>query len=104
MVGPILSESEATSSLIEQLLTLARADAHTEALNVEALDLRAIIQDIDSGSGALAQARGVDWATDFQLCLSSSLETGCIFDGFSQQQLAVSRSCNRLYTVCALTA
>ncbi len=64
MVGLILRESESTSTLIEQLLTLARADADTEQLILEELDLRAVIEEIDPGSRTLAEARGVRWTTE----------------------------------------
>ncbi len=61
MVGLILRESESTSVLIEQLLTLARADANTEQLKFEAFDLRALMEEIDAGSRTLAETRGVQW-------------------------------------------
>ena len=61
MVGLIVRESESTSALIEQLLTLARADADTEHLHLENLDLRALIKELDAGGRTLAEARGVQW-------------------------------------------
>ena len=64
MVGLILRESESTSALIEQLLTLARADADTEQLRLEALDLRSTVEELESGSTALAEARGLHWTTE----------------------------------------
>ena len=64
MVGLILRESEFTSTLIEQLLTLARADAYTEHLTLEELDLRAVVDEIEPGSRTLAEARGVRWTIE----------------------------------------
>ncbi len=63
MVGLILRESESTSALIEQLLTLARTDADTEQLSLEELDLRSVVEEIDLGSRALAEKRGLRWTT-----------------------------------------
>ena len=61
MVGLILRESESTSTLIEQLLTLARADVDAEQLHLEELDLRSVIEELDAGSRTLAEARGLHW-------------------------------------------
>jgi heavy metal sensor kinase len=41
----VLSEAEKTSTLIESLLALARADAGRESLNLQRIDLRKIVQD-----------------------------------------------------------
>ena len=57
MVKQILQESEFTSALIEQLLTLARADADTELLCLEAMDLRTLVEELDPASEALAEDR-----------------------------------------------
>ena len=64
MVKVILRESESTSTLIEQLLTLARADADTEHLKLEDLDLRSVMEELDAGSRTLAETRGVHWAME----------------------------------------
>ena len=64
MVGLILRESESTSALIEQLLTLARADADTEQVKFEEFDLRALVEEIDAGSRTLAETRGVLWTEE----------------------------------------
>ncbi len=64
MVGLILRESESTSTLIEQLLTLARTDADTEQLKLEEMDLRAVIEEIDAGGRTLAEASGVHWTME----------------------------------------
>ena len=61
MVGQILRESEFTSELIEQLLTLARADADTAQLSLEPTDLRELIEELDSGSRTLAESHGIHW-------------------------------------------
>ena len=62
MVGQILRESEFTSALIEHLLTLARADADTELLSLEAMDLRTLIEELDPASKALAENRNIHWS------------------------------------------
>ena len=64
MVGQILRESESTSALIEQLLTLARADADTELLSMEAMDLRRLLEELDPASKALAENRTIHWSVE----------------------------------------
>ncbi len=64
MVGLILRESESTSTLIEQLLSLARADADIEQLTLEKLDLRAVMNELDAGSRTLAETRSVHWTME----------------------------------------
>lgn len=64
MVGQILRESESTSELIEQLLTLARADADTAPLHFETVDLRDLMEELDSGSKTLAESYGVHWSSE----------------------------------------
>ena len=64
MVGQILQESEFTSTLIEQLLTLARADADTELLLLESMDLRALVEELDPASKALADRRSIHWSAE----------------------------------------
>jgi len=62
MVGQILQESESTSVLIEQLLTLARTDADTEQLLFEEVDLCALLQELDPGSKMLAESHELQWS------------------------------------------
>ena len=64
MVKQILQESEFTSVLIEQLLTLARADADTELLCLEAMDLRTLVEELDPASEALAEDRNIRWSAE----------------------------------------
>ena len=64
MVGQILRESEFTSALIEQLLTLARADAETELLSLEAIDLCALVEELDPVITALAENRNLQWSAE----------------------------------------
>ena len=64
MVSDILKESESASVLIEQLLTLARADADTEQLSFEKVDLRELVAELDSGSRTLAENRGLQWSSE----------------------------------------
>jgi heavy metal sensor kinase len=62
MVGQILRESVFTSELIDQLLTLARADAETAQLSLEPTDLRELIEELEAGSRTLAESRGIHWS------------------------------------------
>ena len=64
MVGQILREAESTSALIEQLLTLARADADTEQLSLERTDLRALVEELAPGSNAIASNLNINWLVD----------------------------------------
>jgi signal transduction histidine kinase len=64
MVGQILRESESTSELIEQLLTLARADADTAQLHFETVDMRDLMEELDSGSKTLAESYGIHWSSE----------------------------------------
>ena len=64
MVKQILQESEFTSALIEQLLTLARADADTELLCLEAMDLRTLVEELDPASEALAEDQNIRWSAE----------------------------------------
>ncbi len=64
MVREILRESEFTAELIEQLLTLARADAEREQLSLAPIDLRELVQEIDFGSRTLAKRQGISWSSE----------------------------------------
>jgi heavy metal sensor kinase len=64
MVGQILRESESTSGLIEQLLTLARADADTEQLSLEKMDLRVLVEEVLPASKSLAESRCIYWSAE----------------------------------------
>ena len=64
MVGEILRESEFTSDLIEQLLTLARADADGVQLSLEPTDLRALSAELDAASSVLAESRSILWSSE----------------------------------------
>ena len=64
MVGQILLESESASALIEQLLTLARADADTEHLSFEEIDLRGLLQELDPGSRTFAAHHSLRWSLE----------------------------------------
>lgn len=55
----ILAESERTSSLIDDLLLLARADAPGTGLEFEGIDLADAVRDACQEAGVLAIARGV---------------------------------------------
>jgi heavy metal sensor kinase len=57
----ILLESERTSSLVEELLSLARADAGREALRVELVDLRSVVAEIGAEWRQLAELRNLEF-------------------------------------------
>jgi heavy metal sensor kinase len=64
MVGQILRESESTSALIEQLLTLARVDADTEQLSLEKTDLRSLVEELEPGFRTLAESHNIHWSAE----------------------------------------
>ena len=57
----ILSESERITALIDNLLTLARADSGCETLKLEAVDLSAAMQEPVAAGRKLAEARGLSF-------------------------------------------
>jgi heavy metal sensor kinase len=57
----ILTESEHTSRLIENLMLLARADAGTEALKLERLDAAELAKSVFARGRTLAEAKSVKW-------------------------------------------
>ncbi len=59
----ILHEAERTTSLIEQLLALARADAGREALNLQPIELGDILRSIVPGWRQVATARNLEFST-----------------------------------------
>jgi len=58
----ILAESERTSELIEDLMLLARADAHIEEFASEPVELVPLVKQACSGVRVLAEARGLELA------------------------------------------
>ena len=58
----ILLEAERTTSLIEELLDLARADSGRQALSIQAVDLRGTLQDVALGWRAVASVRGLQFS------------------------------------------
>jgi heavy metal sensor kinase len=58
----ILLEAERTTSLIEELLALARADSGRQSLNIQPIDLRGTLQDVASGWRAVASVRGLQFS------------------------------------------
>jgi heavy metal sensor kinase len=62
MVRQILVESEFTSELIENLLTLARADANPAQLELSLVDARSVVQEIIPGSEIRASHGGLEWS------------------------------------------
>jgi signal transduction histidine kinase len=62
MVRQILAESEFTSELIENLLTLARSDASPAQLELSSVDARSVVQEIIPGGEILASHHGLEWS------------------------------------------
>jgi heavy metal sensor kinase len=58
----ILLEAERTTSLIEELLALARADSGQQSLEIQPLDLRSELQEVASGWRAVAGVRGLQFS------------------------------------------
>ncbi len=58
----ILLQAERTTSLIEELLSLARADSGREGLNLQPVDLRGTLQDVAAGWRAVAGVRGLQFS------------------------------------------
>ena len=64
----ILWESEQTSCLIEQLLTLARADSGRETLRLTALDLPSLVRGIGNEWRQMVESRGLEFTLDVPDC------------------------------------
>ena len=64
----ILLEAERTSSLVEELLSLARADSGRENLHLSSLDLRAAIVETAREWRQLVEARGLQFTEEFADC------------------------------------
>jgi heavy metal sensor kinase len=58
----ILLEAERTTSLIEELLALARADSGQQQLEIQPLDLRSTLQEVATGWRAVAGVRGLQFS------------------------------------------
>jgi heavy metal sensor kinase len=58
----ILLEAERTTSLIEELLSLARADSGQQQLDIQPLDLRSTLQEVATGWRAVAGVRGLQFS------------------------------------------
>jgi heavy metal sensor kinase len=58
----ILLESERTTTVLEQLLALARADSGMESFKIRALDLRGVLQDVAAGWRQVANVRGLQFS------------------------------------------
>jgi signal transduction histidine kinase len=66
MVGQILVEAEFTTELIENLLTLARADANPAQLELSPVDARSAVEELIPGWQALASREGLEWSTSIE--------------------------------------
>lgn len=60
----VLAESERTSSLIENLMLLARADAGTETLRFEKFDFAELAREAVARGRTLAEAKNLGWSTE----------------------------------------
>ena len=58
----ILLQAERTTTLIEELLSLARADSGRDGLNLQPIDLRGTLQDVATGWRAVAGVRGLQFS------------------------------------------
>ena len=58
----ILLEAERTTSMVEELLALARADSGRQALNIQPIDLRGTLQEVASGWRQVANVRGLQFS------------------------------------------
>ncbi len=58
----ILLEAERTTSLLEELLALARADSGRQSLHVEPIELRGTLQEIARGWRQVANVRGMQFS------------------------------------------
>ena len=58
----ILLQAERTTALIEELLSLARADSGRDGLNLQPIDLRGTLQDVAAGWRAVAGVRGLQFS------------------------------------------
>lgn len=73
----ILLEAERTTSLIEELLSLARADSGRQALNIQPIDLRGALQEVATGWRAVANVRGLQFSErilDAELCILGDVD------------------------------
>jgi signal transduction histidine kinase len=70
----ILEEAEGTTALIEQLLTLARADANTSAIEFQSVDLREIVEELNHVGEHLAATKSLMWIP--QICDDSAIVLG----------------------------
>ena len=62
MIRQILAESEFTSELIENLLTLARADANPARLELSRMDARSVLPEIVPGIEVRTSHLGLEWS------------------------------------------
>jgi heavy metal sensor kinase len=64
-LGYVLSEAEKTSTLIDTLLSLARADAGREALTMQMLNLKEVVKKVGEEWRPLVAAKNLQFAEDF---------------------------------------
>jgi two-component system, OmpR family, heavy metal sensor histidine kinase CusS len=62
----ILGEAERTSSLIESLMLLARADSEAEGLRLSPTDLTPILIDVSEQCRRLSEAKNIQWTADVE--------------------------------------
>ncbi|HEX4807813.1 MAG TPA: ATP-binding protein [Bryobacteraceae bacterium] len=61
----VLAQTERTARLIDDLLTLARADAASDVLSFEPMDLRATVEDACAEMRVMAESKGLQLRTNF---------------------------------------
>jgi heavy metal sensor kinase len=84
----ILLEAERTTSLIEQLLSLARADSGREALHMQAVDLRQTLNSVVDGWQQVATIRNLHFSTTLDLQKAEARDSFVMGDESALRRLA----------------
>jgi signal transduction histidine kinase len=90
----VLLEAERTSTLVEELLSLARADSGRESLHLTLIDLRDVITEIANEWYSLLEARNLRFTQEFADC-----ELPVLADRSAGQRLLVKRENMAVITV-----
>jgi len=84
----ILLEAERTTALIEQLLSMARADSGREALHMQAVDLRQTLNNVVDGWRQVATIRNLQFSTSLDSQNSEGRDTFVMGDESALRRLA----------------
>ena len=79
-IQEILAESERTSSLIENLMLLARSDTGSEVLRFEQTDLNEMVREVSKQGQTLAEAKHLGWKVvtpDTPTCVHGDNQSLC---------------------------